>query len=323
MRLYLIVASLIPVLLLIGYGVRKTNGSWRNPALWIGFLAGSGGGVIAYFAEQLLLGLLHIGATPTLGSAAYKAFLIAAIPEEVVKFAALLVVTILYLEGRRLQDVLLLAVGVGMGFAGLENMLYLGHTPVWAFVAVIRSVSAVPAHGILGLTMGALIIATVLSESNRWLGLLLALFVPILLHGVYDTFGMLGAQGTMGWTFPATVLSMAVSGLLAVGLCNMVLPEAAALDQSIDAATRRGRGRPPKWLARLAGSFLFLLLAVVRFTHYDATVCWMAAFLGVLPLILAFDLIFTWLRGPIAAAAVPDPELTPGPLSVSPSAAGA
>ena len=290
---YLIIASLVPVLLLIGYGVRKANGSWANPALWIGFLAGAGGGVVAYFAEQILVALLHIGATPTLGSAAYKAFLIAAIPEEAVKYVALLIVTLVYLEGRRLQDVLLLAVGIGMGFAGLENMLYLDHARAWQFVALVRSVSAVPAHGILGLTMGALVMATVLTASNRWLGLLLALCLPILLHGVYDTLGMISSQAALNWTFPATVLVMTGSGLLAVGLCNMVLPEAAALDRPIDALRRRGPDRPPKLLARLAGSFLFLLLALVRFSHYDTTVCWMAAFLGVLPLILAFDLVFT------------------------------
>ena len=108
----------------------------------------------------------------------------------------------------------------------------------------------------------------------------------------------------MSWTFPATVLAMTGSGLLAVSLCNMVLPEAALLDASLDAGQARGPQRPPKRLARLAGSFLFLLMAVVRFSHYDATVCWLAALLGVLPLTLAFDLIFTWFWRPDVPAAL-------------------
>ncbi len=304
MRPLLIFASLIPVLLLIGYGVRKTNGNWANPALWSGFLVGAGGGVVAYFAEQMLIGWLHLGAAaPTLQSAAAKGFLVAAIPEEAVKFTALLLITMLTLEGKRLQDVLLLAVGVGMGFAGLENMLYLGHASAWQFIAVIRSVSAVPTHGILGLTMGALLIATVLNEGGKLLGLALALLVPILLHGAYDTLAFASGSGELSWTFPATVLAMTASGLMAIGLCNMVLPEAAVVDAPIDAGRQRGPGKPPKLLARLAGSFLFLLLAVVRFSGYDATVCWMAAFLGVLPLTLALDLVFTRLQRPAVAIA--------------------
>ena len=304
MRPLLIVASLIPVLLLIGYGVRKTNGSWLNPALWIGFLVGAGAGVVAYFVEQFLLAALHLGpVTPTLQAAAAKGFLVAGIPEEVVKFAALLLITTLTLEGKRLQDVLLLAVGVGMGFAGLENMLYLGHARAWGVVAVIRSVSAVPTHGILGLTMGALLIATVLNEGNKLLGLALTLLVPVLLHGAYDTLLLASGTGALTWTFPAAVLAMTVSGLMAVGLCNMVLPEAAEVDAAIDLGQARTLRKPPKLLARIAGSFLFLLLAVVRFSGYDATVCWMAAFLGVLPLTLAFDLVFTRLRGPALPSA--------------------
>ncbi len=304
MRLLLIAASLVPVLLLIGYGVRKTNGSWANPALWIGFLVGAGGGVVAYFVEQGLLAWLHLGAaTATLQSAAAKGFLVAAIPEETVKFAGLLLITMLALDGKRLQDVLLLAVGIGMGFAGLENMMYLGHSSVWQFVAVIRSVSAVPTHGILGLAMGALLIATVLNEGNKLLGLALTLPVPILLHGAYDWLLMASGSSGLSWTFPAAVLAMTASGLMAVGVCNMVLPEAAEVDAAIDAGRARGPRKRPKLLARVAGCFLFLLLAVVRFSGYDATVCWMAAFLGVLPLTLALDLVFTRRRQPAVASA--------------------
>ena len=304
MRPYLIVASLIPVLLLIGYGVRKTNGSWLNPALWIGFLVGAGGGVLAYFVEQALVGWLHLAGTAlTLREAAEKGFLVAAFPEEIFKFAGLLLITMFALEGKRLQDVLLLAVGIGMGFAGLENMLYLGHASAWQFIAVLRSVSAVPTHGILALIMGSLLIATVLSDGNRLPGLALTLLMPVVLHGTYDWLAMASGSGALSWTFPATVVAMTVSGLMAVALCNVVLPEAAVMDAHIDAGHARAPRKMPKLLVRSASGFLFLLIAIVRGTGYDATVCWMAAFLGVLPLTLAFDLIFTWLRGPPAPVA--------------------
>ncbi len=167
MLVYLLAAALVPVLLLIGYGVRKTNGSWETPALGIGLAAGAAMGIVALVIELLLTRALHIKATPTIGSAAYEAFAIAAVPEEVVKYVALLVITTVYLDGRRLQDVLLVAVGIGMGFAGLENIAYVAGSRVWELTAIIRAVSAVPTHGVLALTMGSLVIATIFNDGSR------------------------------------------------------------------------------------------------------------------------------------------------------------
>jgi RsiW-degrading membrane proteinase PrsW (M82 family) len=301
----LIIASLVPVLLLINYGVRKTNADWGASALWIGLAVGAGMGVVAYFTEQLIVWLLHIDAhaRPTIGGAFTQGFLVAGIPEEMVKYAGLLLVIARYLEGRRLQDVLLLAVGVGMGFAGLENLLYLTrYAQVWEFIALMRSVSAVPAHGILALIMGALLIATVLSDEHRWVGLVMALVVPILLHGLYDSllFAGMANAAVRAWSLPATVIVMTTSGLVAVGLCNMVLPEAAEMDAQIDRRAVRvmPRGRP-KWLVRFARFYLVTLVLIAKGFGFDPTICWNLAFVGVLPLILSFDLIFT--RAPAPA----------------------
>jgi hypothetical protein len=281
--------------------VRKTNGRWETPTLWIGLGAGAAMGIVAVVIELWLTRALQIKETPTLGSAAYQAFAIAAIPEEVVKFIALLAITIVYLEGRRLQDVLLVAVGIGMGFAGLENIAYVAGSRAWELTAIIRAVSAVPTHGVLALTMGALVIATVLNEGNRWLGLTLALVVPILLHGAYDTLLMISDPGAKVWAFPATVVVMTLSGVVAVVLCNMVLPQAAALDEPPDSKPRRlPRGNRklappgnPKLLSRLARGFLFVLVGVAWLSGFQPAVSWFCAFLGVLPLILSFDLLAT------------------------------
>jgi RsiW-degrading membrane proteinase PrsW (M82 family) len=304
--MFLIIASLIPVLLLINYGVRKTNADWGSSSLWIGLAVGAGMGVVAYFAEELIIWLLHVDprARPTLGGAFTQGFIVAGIPEEVVRYAGLLLVIARYLEGRRLQDVLLLAVGIGMGFAGLENLLYLTrYAQVWEFLALMRSVSAIPAHGILALIMGALLIATVLSDEHRWLGLLMALVVPILLHGLYDSllFAAVGNAAVRVWSLPATVIVMTTSGLVAVGLCNMVLPEAAEMDAQIDRkAVRVMPRRRSKWLVRFARVYLVALVLAAKASGFDPTICWNLAFVGVLPLILSFDLIFT--RSPAPSA---------------------
>jgi len=275
--------------------VRKTNASWETPALKIGLAAGTGMGILAAVIELFVLRALHIDIenTPTVRSAALEAFAVAAVPEEVVKYVALLIVVGLYLEGRRLQDVLLLAVGIGMGFAGLENIIYVAGSQAWELTAIIRAVSAVPTHGILALIMGALVIATVLSEENRWLGLLLALVVPILLHGAYDTLQMVTDPDARAWTFPATVGVMFVSGVVAIGLCSIVLPKAAELDAPLDQKRRPVGPARPKQLSRFARGFLFALVATAWISDFDATISWACAYLGVLPLLLSFDLILT------------------------------
>jgi hypothetical protein len=180
-----------------------------------------------------------------------------------------------------------------MGFAGLENIVYVAGSHIWELTAIIRAVSAVPTHGVLALTMGALVIATVLNDGNRWFGLSLALVVPILLHGAYDTLLMTSAPGARVWTFPATVIVMTMSGVVAVVLCNLVLPQAAALDEPMERKPRHAPRGHPKLLSRIARAFLIILVAVVWLSGFEPSVYWFCAFLGVLPLILSFDLIMT------------------------------
>ncbi|WP_164007597.1 PrsW family intramembrane metalloprotease [Pyxidicoccus trucidator] len=124
------------------------------------------------------------------GSALVRAFLGAAIPEEVFKFL------VLYLYVWRKPafdeplDGVVYGVTASLGFATLENILYVSEHGLG--VAILRAITAVPGHAFTGVIMGAFVgRAKLAEESSQRFGLLAAgLAWATLLHGAYDTFLM-------------------------------------------------------------------------------------------------------------------------------------
>jgi RsiW-degrading membrane proteinase PrsW (M82 family) len=126
------------------------------------------------------------------GGSLNKAFLGAAIPEEIFKFLVLR----WYVWRQRAFDEPLDGVVYGatasLGFATLENILYVGEHGL--AVAVLRALTAVPGHAFTGVVMGAFLGRARFAEPSRQLGLLTAgLFWAILLHGAYDAFLFTGS----------------------------------------------------------------------------------------------------------------------------------
>ena len=76
---------------------------------------------------------------------------------------------------------------VGLGFAGIENILYTFDTGI--VTGIIRAISTVPAHAFFGVACGyyySLYKREKLSGGNSGKYLFLSLFVPTILHGFYD-----------------------------------------------------------------------------------------------------------------------------------------
>ena len=118
------------------------------------------------------------------GDAAYTAFLVAAFTEEVFKFLALYLLIWKSPSFNEKFDGIVYAVFISLGFAGVENVMYViegGYN-----TAFIRAVTAVPAHALFGVMMGYYFgIARMYPELRRS-SMLKSLWFPILLHGVYD-----------------------------------------------------------------------------------------------------------------------------------------
>ncbi len=87
-------------------------------------------------------------------------------------------------------DGIVYAVFVSLGFAAVENILYV--IDGGSQVGFIRALTAVPGHALFGIAMGYhLGIARMYAEIRRR-HLLYALLVPVILHGIYDFILMSG-----------------------------------------------------------------------------------------------------------------------------------
>jgi RsiW-degrading membrane proteinase PrsW (M82 family) len=120
----------------------------------------------------------------SVGRAAYQAFLVAGTTEELFKFVALFLLVWRSPSFNEQFDGIVYAVFVSLGFAAVENVMYVmdgGYQ-----TAALRAITAVPAHALFGVTMGYYLGIARRYVELRKAYLLRALLVPIILHGIYD-----------------------------------------------------------------------------------------------------------------------------------------
>ncbi len=133
------------------------------------------------------LGLYPTEATNILESIS-TAFFAAAIPEEIAKFIMLwfLLRRNPYFDEK--MDGIVYAVCVSLGFAALENILYLfSNYDEFLSVGISRALFAVPGHFCFGILMGYYysLVKFYPKASNK--NRILILLAPIIVHGLYDS----------------------------------------------------------------------------------------------------------------------------------------
>lgn len=119
-----------------------------------------------------------------LKQAAHNAFVVAAFTEEGLKYIAFLLLIWKSKEFNEKFDGIVYSVFISLGFAGVENMLYVLNGDV--SVGIMRAVTAVPAHALFGVSMGYYYGLARFFPSKRKSYLVKAILVPIILHGFYD-----------------------------------------------------------------------------------------------------------------------------------------
>ena len=118
-------------------------------------------------------------------SSIHQSFLEAAIPEELAKFGILYFLIWKSRELDHSYDGIVYSVFVSLGFAIIENILYVlegGFT-----VAIVRAIFSVPGHGLFGVMMGYYFSLARFHEGGKRREFLIkSLAIPILFHGAYD-----------------------------------------------------------------------------------------------------------------------------------------
>ncbi len=210
-KLALIFFALLPGGLLAGFFItyfRRRLGS-ELAAIALGL------GVIAAYLVLALHWLGHFlpplipPASSVLMAAFNDALFSAAIPEEAAKFLLLMAIVRRHEDCDSGGDLFCSAVLIGLGFAAIENVLYLIESgPHWLGLGLLRGALAVPGHAIFGIMMGhfaaeALRVGTQRVGTQRAGGqqvgaqqpevprgrykwVVLALSLPIAAHALYD-----------------------------------------------------------------------------------------------------------------------------------------
>ena len=178
-----LLASLAPVLIILFYIYFRDKYDKEPLGLLLkALLVGIVIIVPVIFTERMLMNLMP--QSSKVAAAAYHAFVVAGSTEELFKFLALYLLVWKSPSFNEKFDGIVYAVFVSLGFAGVENVLYVMDGGMQT--AMTRALTAVPAHAIFGITMGYYLGIARIYKELKGPYLARALLVPILLHGIYD-----------------------------------------------------------------------------------------------------------------------------------------
>jgi RsiW-degrading membrane proteinase PrsW (M82 family) len=148
-----------------------------------------------------------------------KALLLAGIPEELFKVSIIAAVALRARDFDEPMDGVVYGTAVGLGFATVENVLYvLSAKTAWESVAIMRALLSVPFHGALGAIAGGFIARARFSgvlgahrnaHWHRFRMFAAAYLIPIVMHAVFD-----GAMFTLSGAGPKATETGAGGGWL-------------------------------------------------------------------------------------------------------------
>ncbi len=179
-----ILAAIAPAIVLAIIMIRKDKRpepiGWLCAAVGLGVLAGPAVLLLSY------LGWPDFNTDSFVG-AVMESFISAAVPEEMFKLAALSFLVKRCKHFDEMFDGIVYAVCIGMGFAGLENILYVCGDENWIMISISRALMSVPMHYFFAIIMGTFFSLAWFDMKNRKVYMSAALLLPIIIHGVYDT----------------------------------------------------------------------------------------------------------------------------------------
>lgn len=186
----LIIAALAPVAVLLWQILRRDAANPEPPrmlakAFLYGMISTAVTFVLLPFTEAL--GDLIVLNDTALSVAFKQAFFSAALPEEGAKLLMLwlLLRNNSYFDER--FDGIVYAVCVGMGFAAVENVLYLfSNYDSWLSVGIVRALFAVPGHFFDAVIMGYYYSHYHFGTRRNPATKTLILAAPVVAHGIYD-----------------------------------------------------------------------------------------------------------------------------------------
>ena len=188
----LIFITILPSYLLGRYIYNMDRVEKEPRGLLIGlFLAGVAAVFLTLILSDLSESLLPIlkQEGPDIKSLIIYNFLGVALIEEFCKWIFLVLCTWKNKHFNFLFDGIVYGVFVALGFATLENFLYVFNPEGGISTAILRAVLSVPAHAFFGVFMGYYYGIARMNKNQKkgcLIFIVLSLIVPVLLHGIFD-----------------------------------------------------------------------------------------------------------------------------------------
>lgn len=179
----LIILALLPTVILLIFFYLKDKYE-KEPVKTLGkvFLIG-----VLIVVPVLIIELLLIKIKPAgskIWDVFYMAVIVAGFTEEIIKYIALRFYIWKNTDFNEMYDGIIYGVFLSLGFATVENVLYVIEGGMSA--ALMRIVTAVPAHALFGTVMGYYLGKAKFLPYSKGKRLIYAWFVPVILHGIYD-----------------------------------------------------------------------------------------------------------------------------------------
>ena len=180
--------TILPSLLIVTFFVMSDRFRESNKEILKVFVYGI---ILVFPAFYLNSALDAIFASRSISENLIRSFLTAAPVEEVLKFCVLYSLVYKMKDFNEPVDGIVYGVSVSLGFATLENIYYVYFLSDYfdssaRTLAIVRSFSAVPAHGVFGVTMGYFFMKYCFAKKQS--NLFLCILAPFLLHGFYNFF---------------------------------------------------------------------------------------------------------------------------------------
>lgn len=185
----IIISALLPVVILISYIYwRDKNSPEPTKMLVKAFLYG----VLSIFLSLCLsipFGILGLypNENITVFDAIRQSFIAAAIPEESAKLFMLWLLLRKNSFFDEKIDGIVYASFVSLGFAAVENIMYLSSSENFVTTSITRALFSVPGHFSFGILMGYFYSMARFYTSNKLQNLILSLVAPVIAHGLFNT----------------------------------------------------------------------------------------------------------------------------------------
>lgn len=180
---FLLVSAVVPSMLLIWFFHSRDVYPEPQRVVWATFGLGVAIVIPVVIVELIINAAIKHVENPFLNGT-LEGFFCAGFTEELFKYGVVTLFCMRHKEFDEPMDGIVYGAVASLGFATLENILYV--TQGGGGAAIMRALSAVPCHASMGAVMGYFVGQAKFTPGRRTKLMIMGFIIPMLLHGAYD-----------------------------------------------------------------------------------------------------------------------------------------